>query len=144
VEVSLEETLQEHCHHLSMHAFIPGCFSLHAHASLLVIFPPYKPTNCNSTAIVPTGFLKFSLISVQAMFVNFGLAKETGGGCYLRFDDTNPEAEKQEYVDHIQNIVSWMGWKPFKITYSSDYFQDLYELAVELIKRGRAYVDHQV
>jgi hypothetical protein len=78
------------------------------------------------------------------MFVNFGLAKETGGGCYLRFDDTNPEAEKQEYIDHIQSIVSWMGWKPFKITYSSDYFQDLYELAVELIKRGRAYVDHQV
>lgn len=85
VEVSLEETLQEHCHHLSMHAFISGCFSLHAHASLLVIFPPYKPTNCNSTAIVPTGFLKFSLISAQAMFVNFGLAKETGGGCYLRW-----------------------------------------------------------
>ncbi len=140
-----------------MHAFISRCFSLHAHAFLLVIFPPHKPTNCNSTAIVPTGFLKFSLISVQAMFIDFGLAKETGGGCYLRwvsgvvwfwlsycsafcgwvalkwllivivafhymlvvawnrFDDTNPEAEKQEYIDHIQNIVSWLGWKPFKV-----------------------------
>jgi hypothetical protein len=85
VEVSLEETLQEHCKHLSMHAFISRRFSLHAHAFLLVIFPPHKPTNCSSTANVPTGFLKFSLISVQAMFIDFGLAKETGGGCYLRW-----------------------------------------------------------
>ncbi|CAI0552926.1 unnamed protein product, partial [Linum tenue] len=61
----------------------------------------------------------------------------------LRFDDTNPEAEKKEYIDHIQEIVSWLGWKPFKITYTSDYFQELYELAVELIRRGHAYVDHQ-
>jgi len=89
----------------------------------------------------PNGYLHIG--HAKAMFIDFGLAKETGGGCYLRFDDTNPEAEKQEYIDHIQNIVSWLGWKPFKITYSSDYFQDLYELAVELIKRGRAYVDHQ-
>jgi len=65
--------------------FVSRCFSLHANAFLLVIFSPCKPTNCNSTAIVPTGFLKFSLISVQAMFVDFGLAKETGGGCYLRW-----------------------------------------------------------
>ncbi|KAM7271466.1 hypothetical protein ACFE04_030680 [Oxalis oulophora] len=59
------------------------------------------------------------------------------------FDDTNPEAERKEYIDHIQEIVKWMGWEPFKITYTSDYFQNLYELAVELIKRGHAYVDHQ-
>ncbi|XP_010320759.1 glutamine--tRNA ligase isoform X2 [Solanum lycopersicum] len=59
------------------------------------------------------------------------------------FDDTNPEAEKKEYIDHIKEIVGWMGWEPFKITYTSDYFQDLYELAVELIRRGHAYVDHQ-
>ena len=52
-----------------------------------------------------------------------GFAKEYGGVCYLRYDDTNPEAEKQEYIDHIQEIVSWMGWQPWKITYSSDYFQ---------------------
>nr|GEW77335.1 glutamine--tRNA ligase-like [Tanacetum cinerariifolium] len=60
-----------------------------------------------------------------------------------RFDDTNPEAEKKEYIDHIEEIVGWMGWKPFKITYTSDYFQELYDLAVELIRRGYAYVDHQ-
>ncbi|KAL6311605.1 hypothetical protein AAG906_039101 [Vitis piasezkii] len=63
--------------------------------------------------------------------------KERGGCCYLRFDDTNPEAEKKEYIDHIEEIVQWMGWEPFKITYTSDYFQDLYDLAVELIRRAK-------
>jgi len=61
-----------------------------------------------------------------------------------RFDDTNPEAEKKEYIDHIQEIVTWMGWEPYKVTYTSDYFQDLYELAICLIQKGLAYVDHQV
>ncbi|KAI7758304.1 hypothetical protein M8C21_014666, partial [Ambrosia artemisiifolia] len=89
----------------------------------------------------PNGYLHIG--HAKAMFVDFGLAKERGGGCYLRFDDTNPEAEKKEYIDHIEEIVNWMGWKPFKITYTSDYFQELYDLAVELIRRGRAYVDHQ-
>ncbi|KAI4379144.1 hypothetical protein MLD38_005480 [Melastoma candidum] len=89
----------------------------------------------------PNGYLHIG--HAKAMFVSFGLAKERGGCCYLRYDDTNPEAEKKEYIDHIKEIVDWMGWKPFKITYASDYFQDLYELAVELIRRGRAYVDHQ-
>ncbi|KMT05717.1 hypothetical protein BVRB_7g167260 [Beta vulgaris subsp. vulgaris] len=89
----------------------------------------------------PNGYLHIG--HAKAMFVDFGLAKERGGHCYLRYDDTNPEAEKKEYIDHIEEIVRWMGWEPFKITYTSDYFQDLYELAVELIRRGHAYVDHQ-
>ncbi|KAK2635199.1 hypothetical protein Ddye_029991 [Dipteronia dyeriana] len=89
----------------------------------------------------PNGYLHIG--HAKAMFVDFGLAKERGGCCYLRYDDTNPEAEKKEYIDHIEEIVKWMGWEPFKITYTSDYFQDLYELAVELIRRGHAYVDHQ-
>ncbi|GMH27496.1 hypothetical protein Nepgr_029339 [Nepenthes gracilis] len=89
----------------------------------------------------PNGYLHIG--HAKAMFVNFGLAKERGGCCYLRYDDTNPEAERQEYIDHIEEIVRWMGWEPFKITYASDYFQKLYELAVELIQRGLAYVDHQ-
>ncbi|XP_022775969.1 glutamine--tRNA ligase, cytoplasmic-like isoform X2 [Durio zibethinus] len=89
----------------------------------------------------PNGYLHIG--HAKAMFVDFGLAKERGGCCYLRYDDTNPEAEKKEYIHHIEEIVQWMGWKPFKITYTSDYFQDLYELAVELIRRGHAYVDHQ-
>ncbi|KAG9136366.1 hypothetical protein Leryth_020169 [Lithospermum erythrorhizon] len=77
------------------------------------------------------------------MFVDFGLAKDRDGCCYLRYDDTNPEAEKKEYIDHIEEIVRWMGWEPFKITYTSDYFQELYDLAEELIRCGHAYVDHQ-
>ncbi|KAM5567754.1 glutamine--tRNA ligase [Rosa sericea] len=89
----------------------------------------------------PNGYLHIG--HAKAMFIDFGLAKERDGGCYLRFDDTNPEAEKKEYIDHIQEIVNWMGWEPYKITYTSDYFQDLYELAVELIRRGHAYIDHQ-
>ncbi|KAA8529141.1 hypothetical protein F0562_034060 [Nyssa sinensis] len=89
----------------------------------------------------PNGYLHIG--HAKAMFVDFGLAKERGGCCYLRYDDTNPEAEKKEYIDHIEEIVRWMGWEPFKITYTSDYFQDLYDLAVELIRRGHAYVDHQ-
>ncbi|XP_059658809.1 glutamine--tRNA ligase, cytoplasmic-like, partial [Cornus florida] len=89
----------------------------------------------------PNGYLHIG--HAKAMFVDFGLAKERGGCCYLRYDDTNPEAEKKEYIDHIEEIVRWMGWEPFKITYTSDYFQDLYDLAVELIWRGHAYVDHQ-
>jgi len=52
----------------------------------------------------------------QAMFVDFGYAEHIGGECILRFDDTNPEAEKQEYIDHINDIVEWMGYKPSKVT----------------------------
>ncbi|OMP08113.1 Glutamyl/glutaminyl-tRNA synthetase, class Ib [Corchorus olitorius] len=89
----------------------------------------------------PNGYLHIG--HAKAMFVDFGLAKERGGWCYLRYDDTNPEAEKKEYINHIEEIVQWMGWEPFKITYTSDYFQELYDLAVELIRRGHAYVDHQ-
>ncbi|KAL0430153.1 UNVERIFIED_CONTAM: Glutamine--tRNA ligase, cytoplasmic [Sesamum radiatum] len=62
----------------------------------------------------PNGYLHIG--HAKAMFVDFGLAKERGGCCYLRYDDTNPEAEKKEYIDHIEEIVGWMGWKPFKFT----------------------------
>lgn len=89
----------------------------------------------------PNGYLHIG--HAKAMFIDFGLAKERDGCCYLRFDDTNPAAEKKEYIDHIEEIVQWMGWKPFQVTYTSNYFQELYDLSVELIKRGHAYVDHQ-
>ncbi|KAL3136316.1 hypothetical protein ABBQ38_005580 [Trebouxia sp. C0009 RCD-2024] len=89
----------------------------------------------------PNGYLHIG--HAKAMFVSFGMAEQLNGDCILRFDDTNPEAEKQEYIDHIQDIVSWMGWTPSKVTYSSDYFQQLYELSIQLIKEGHAYVDHQ-
>jgi tRNA synthetases class I (E and Q), catalytic domain len=77
------------------------------------------------------------------MFVDFGLAERRGGKCYLRFDDTNPEAESQEYIDHIKEIVSWMGWRYCAVTHSSDYFDQLHAFAVKLIKDGNAYVCHQ-
>ncbi|PPD88791.1 hypothetical protein GOBAR_DD14274 [Gossypium barbadense] len=87
-------------------------------------------------------------------FVGFGPCERdgvdvvpSGENCFFvlssKYDDTNPEAEKKEYINHIEEIVQWMGWEPFKITYTSDYFPELYELAVELIRRGHAYVDHQ-
>lgn len=75
----------------------------------------------------------------KAIAVNFGFAKHHGGKCYLRFDDTNPEAEEQIYFDKILEAVRWLGYEPYKITYSSDHFQELYDLAVDLIKRGKAY-----
>ncbi|KAL5149799.1 Glutamine--tRNA ligase [Glycine soja] len=76
------------------------------------------------------------------MHYNFLCSKLMACGA-SRYADTNLEAEKKEYIDHIEIIVQWMGRKPFKITYTNDYFQELYELAVELIKKGHAYVDHQ-
>jgi glutaminyl-tRNA synthetase len=60
----------------------------------------------------------------------------------LRYDDTNPEAEEARYFESILEIVRWLGFEPWRITYSSDYFQELYELAVELIKRDKGYVCH--
>lgn len=71
----------------------------------------------------------------KAIAVNFGFAKYHGGKCYLRYDDTNPSAEKQEYFESIKDIVAWLGFKPVAITHSSDYFDRLYELAEELIRR---------
>ncbi|KHJ45111.1 glutamine--tRNA ligase [Trichuris suis] len=70
-------------------------------------------------------------------------AQAHGGVCYLRYDDTNPEKEEERYFKAIIDMVEWLGYKPFKVTHSSDYFDRLYELAVELIKRGHAYVCHQ-
>jgi glutaminyl-tRNA synthetase len=77
------------------------------------------------------------------MRFNFGLAKRRGGGCIMRFDDTNPEAEKKVYIDSIYESMRWLGHEPVKTTHSSDYFAELYDLAVILIKKKLAYVDHQ-
>jgi len=89
----------------------------------------------------PNGYLHIG--HAKAMYVSFGAAAHFGGACYLRYDDTNPEAEKQEYITHIEDIVQWMGWTPAVVTYASDYFQQLFDLACELIRRGGAYVCHQ-
>ncbi|KAK6198037.1 glutaminyl-tRNA synthetase [Scheffersomyces amazonensis] len=88
----------------------------------------------------PNGFLHIG--HSKAIMVNFGYAAYHKGKCYLRFDDTNPEAEEEVYFNSIKEMVSWLGYKPWKITYSSDYFQELYDLAEKLIEVERAYVCH--
>ncbi|KAK4161944.1 tRNA synthetases class I, catalytic domain-containing protein [Cladorrhinum sp. PSN259] len=86
----------------------------------------------------PNGFLHIG--HAKAIAVNFGFARYYGGKCYLRFDDTNPEAEEEIYFTAIEDMVRWLGFEPCKITYSSDYFDKLYELAEQLIKLEKAYV----
>ncbi|KAJ1734604.1 Glutaminyl-tRNA synthetase [Coemansia biformis] len=88
----------------------------------------------------PNGLLHIG--HAKAINVNFGYAATHGGTCNLRYDDTNPTTEEQEYVESILDTVRWLGFEPDKILYSSDYFQQLYELAVELTERGLAYVCH--
>lgn len=88
----------------------------------------------------PNGYLHIG--HSKAIFVNFGYAAHHGGYCYLRYDDTNPEAEEARYFESILETVRWLGYEPYRITYSSDYFGQLYDLAVDLIKRDKAYVCH--
>ncbi len=76
--------------------------------------------------------------------LNFSIAKEFGGTCHLRFDDTNPIAEEQAYVDGIMADIKWLGWDWGEhLYYASDYFDQLYDWAVQLIRDGKAYVDDQ-
>lgn len=89
----------------------------------------------------PNGYLHIG--HAKAMRFNFVVAAENGGQTYLRFDDTNPCKENHEFIDHIKKNVEWLGYKPWKITASSDWFDELYNLAIELIKKGKAYVCHQ-
>lgn len=88
----------------------------------------------------PNGFLHIG--HSKAIAINFGFAKYHKGECYLRFDDTNPAGEKKEYDDSIEDTVRWLGFKPVKITHSSDNFDRLYALAEALIEKGGAYVCH--
>lgn len=88
----------------------------------------------------PNGFLHIG--HAKSMNLNFGCAQAHNGHCYLRYDDTNPETEEQVYIDAIEEMARWMGWKPSWVTYSSDHFEKLYEFAIRLIKDGKAYVDH--
>ena len=88
----------------------------------------------------PNGYLHIG--HAKAICVNFGVAQEYGGRCHLRFDDTNPVKEEQEYIDAIKRDVQWLGfdWGPH-LYYASDYFEQLYEWAQHLIRAGKAYVD---
>lgn len=99
------------------------------HRKVLTRFPPE-----------PNGFLHIG--HSKAIMVNFGYAKHNGGHCYLRYDDTNPEAEEEVYFTSILRMVEWLGFEPWKITYLSDYFDRLYALAERLVEAGGAYVCH--
>ena len=91
------------------------------HEAILTRFPPE-----------PNGFLHIG--HVKSICLNFGIAKEFNGACNLRFDDTNPTAEKQDYVDNIKADVEWLGFKwKGDARYASGYFDDLYNIAIHLI-----------
>ncbi len=101
------------------------------HSQVVTRFPPE-----------PNGYLHIG--HAKSICLNFGIAEQFGGRCHLRFDDTNPVREEQEYIDAIERDVRWLGfdWGPH-LYHASDYFDRLYEWAVCLIERGRAYVDDQ-
>lgn len=88
----------------------------------------------------PNGYLHIG--HAKAMCLNFGLAEKYGGRCHMRFDDTNPAKEEEEYVESILDDVRWLGWDWGEHLYfASDHFDKLHQFAVDLIKKGRAYVD---
>src|SRR5262245_53656496 len=93
----------------------------------------------------PNGYLHYG--HAKSICLNFGLARDYGGACHLRFDDTNPTTEETEYVESIRDDVNWLGfsWAGKSGSqheyYASDYFDFLYEFAEELVRRGYAYVD---
>jgi len=99
------------------------------HQSVVTRFPPE-----------PNGYLHIG--HAQSICLNFGIAREFGGRCHLRFDDTNPTKEEQEYIDAIEADIRWLGFDWGEHLYhASDYFEQLYEWAVHLVRTGKAYVD---
>ena len=98
------------------------------HGRLATRFPPE-----------PNGYLHIG--HAKSICLNFGVAAERGGTCNLRFDDTNPTKEDVEYVESIQRDVAWLGFTWDAMFYASDYFEQLYQFAVDLIRQGKAYVD---
>lgn len=89
----------------------------------------------------PNGYLHIG--HAKAICLDFGLAKKYGGVCNLRFDDTNPTKENMEYVDAIKEDIQWLGYQWGNEYYASDYFQQLWDFAIRLIKEGKAYIDEQ-
>lgn len=89
----------------------------------------------------PNGYLHIG--HAKAICEDFGIAEKFGGVCNLRFDDTNPQKEDTEYVEAIKDDITWLGFKWGNIYHASDYFQQLWDFAVRLIKEGKAYIDEQ-
>jgi glutaminyl-tRNA synthetase len=111
--------------------FIKEDLAANRYARVVTRFPPE-----------PNGYLHIG--HAKAMCIDFGMAQEFGGTCNLRFDDTNPVKEDVEYVDSIQADIKWLGfdWEG-RLFYASDYFEQIFQYAVQLIKKGKAYVDDQ-
>ena len=108
---------------------IDGDLASGKHRSIVTRFPPE-----------PNGYLHVG--HAKSICLNFGLANDYQGKCNLRFDDTNPEKESEEYAQSIQDDVRWLGFQwNGEVRWASDYFEQLYQYAVELIKQGKAYVD---
>ena len=100
------------------------------HSAIVTRFPPE-----------PNGYLHIG--HAKSVCLNFGLTREYNGKAHMRFDDTNPAKEEQEYVDAIKRDIEWLGYEWAEERYASDYFQQLYDWAVQFIKEGKAYVDSQ-
>ncbi|MDD2582540.1 MAG: glutamate--tRNA ligase family protein, partial [Desulfuromonadaceae bacterium] len=99
------------------------------HSGIVTRFPPE-----------PNGYLHIG--HAKSICINFGLARDFGGRCHLRFDDTNPSREEQEYIDSIKESVHWLGFDWGKhLYYASDNFEQLYQWAIYLIKNGKAYIE---
>jgi glutaminyl-tRNA synthetase len=110
---------------------VAGDLAAGRHEAIVTRFPPE-----------PNGYLHIG--HAKSICLNFGVAEEFGGRCNLRFDDTNPTKEEQEYIDAIEHDVRWLGFRWNGTTrYASDYFEQLYEWAEHLIRHGHAYVDDQ-
>ncbi len=113
-----------------IHAFIDEEIAegKHSYGHIQTRFPPE-----------PNGYLHIG--HAKALYIDFSTAEKYGGKCNLRFDDTNPAKEDTEYVDAIMNDIRWLGFQWDQLRYGSDYFDTCYELAVKLIREGKAYVD---
>jgi glutaminyl-tRNA synthetase len=98
------------------------------HSKIQTRFPPE-----------PNGYLHIG--HAKSICLNFGIARDFGGLCNLRFDDTNPDKEEEEYMHAIEEDVRWLGFEWNELKHASDYFQHLYMFAVKLITEGKAYVD---
>src|SRR5215813_12894822 len=97
------------------------------HTQIATRFPPE-----------PNGYLHIG--HAKSICLNFGVARDYGGTCNLRYDDTNPEKEDVEYVESIERDVRWLGFAPTAVLFSADYFPKMYELAERLVRDGKAYV----
>ena len=89
----------------------------------------------------PNGYLHIG--HAKAICLDFGMAQKYNGVCNLRFDDTNPTKEDVEYVEAIKEDIKWLGFEWGNEYYASDYFQQLWDFAIDLIKQGKAYIDEQ-